>query len=193
MTDRLNLTGVLDHLDDEVDGEQLTLGEVLDAFGDRGYGPLLLAAALIEILPTGAIPGVPTILAIVIILIAGQCVMGRSSPWIPRRLRSKGFSEETFEKARQKIRPFTQKIDKLIKPRMGQFTTPFAARIVAGFCVILAMIMPPLEVLPFASSVPAAAIGLLGVGLSARDGLIILIGLVVAACAGVGAVYWLVF
>lgn len=193
MTEGINLTGVLDQVDDEAKGEQLTLGEILEAFGDRGYGPLLLAAALIELLPTGAIPGVPTLLAITVILIAGQLVAGRSAPWLPKKLRSKGFSREKFEKARSKIRPFTQKLDKAVKPRMQQFTTRFCARVVGGVCIILALTMPPLEVVPFASSIPSAAIGLFGLGLSGRDGLIIVIGMVLACLACAGAVYWLAF
>lgn len=193
MAEQINLTGVLDHLDDKVEGEKLTFGEILESFGDRGYGPLLLAAAIIELLPTGAIPGVPTILAVVVIIIAGQLAAGRSAPWVPKKLRSKGFSEDKFSKAREKIRPFTRKLDKVIKPRLSQFSTPIAARLVGGVCVLLAMTMPPLEVVPFASSVPAGAIGLFGVGLSARDGLIILLGLILAVGTAVAGIYWLAF
>lgn len=193
MTDRTNLTGVLDHMDDKVQGEKATLGDIIEAFGERGYGPLLLAIAILGLLPTGAIPGVPTILAVLVVLIASQLAMGRSSPWIPSKLRKKGFSEAKFKTARQKVRPFTQKIDKAIKPRMEKFTTAGAARAVAGVCVALAITMPPLELVPFASSLPALAIALFGIGLSARDGLIILLGLITAIGAGVGAVYWLAF
>ncbi len=193
MANQMNLTDVLDGMDDKAEGDKLTLGEVVDSFGSRGFGPLLLAVSLIELLPTGAIPGVPTFLAIVVVLLASQLLVGRSSPWIPQKLRNKGFSKDKFAKGRDKVRPFTQKVDKAIKPRLEQFTTPFAARWVAGICVLLAMTMPPLEVIPFASSLPAAAIGLFGIGLSAKDGLLILMGLLVAVCAAAGAVYWLAF
>lgn len=193
MTERTNLTGVLDHMDDAAEGEKLTLGEIVDSFGSRGYGPILLALALIELLPTGAIPGVPTILAVAVVLIAGQLVAGRSAPWVPKKLRTKGFSREKFGKARKKIRPFTQKVDKVIKHRMEKLVTPFAVRVIGGVCVALALTMPPLELVPFAASLPSLAIGLFGVGLAARDGLIVLIGSIVAVAAGVGAVYWLAF
>lgn len=193
MTKPMNFTGVLDHIDDCAEGDKLTLGEIVDSFGGRGYGPLLLALALIELLPTGAIPGVPTILAIIIVIIAGQLVAGRSAPWVPEKLRSKGFSRHKFEAARKKVRPFTQKMDKIVKPRLEQFTSPIAARVIAGICIALALTMPPLEVIPFASSIPSSAIGFFGIGLSAHDGLIILLGLIIAICAAAGAVYWLAF
>lgn len=192
MSKMINLTGVLDHMDDKSNGSDISLGEVLDSLGSRGYGPLLLALALIELLPTGAIPGVPTFIAVCVVLLAGQMVIGRTTPWVPAKLRRKGFSHDKFEKARDKIRPTTQKLDKAIKPRLAQFASPFAARIVGGICILLALTMPPLELIPFASSIPSLSIGLFGVGLGAHDGLIVLLATVVAIGAGVGVVYWLV-
>lgn len=192
MNTGMNLTDVLDHMDDKVQGDKATVGNVIDAFGGRGYGPLLLSLALIEILPTGAIPGVPTLVAILVVLVAGQLVAGRSSPWVPQKLRKRGFSEQKFDKTRQKVRPYTQKLDKALKPRLHKLTTPIAERVVGVVCILLAMTMPPLELVPFASSIPSSAIALLGVGLSARDGLIILFGLIMSVASAVGVVYWLV-
>lgn len=193
MPEEMNLTAVLDHMDDKVQGDKATLGAIVDAFGGRGYGPLLLAVAMVEILPSGAIPGVPTIVAIVVILFASQLVFGREVPWLPNKLRERGFSEEKFIKARDKVRPWTQKVDKAIKPRLHAVATPLAARIVGAVCVLIALPMPALEVVPFASSAPSVAIALFGLGLSARDGLLILLGFIVAAASGAGAVYWLAF
>lgn len=193
MPEQLNLTAVLDHMDDKVHGDKATIGDVLDAFGGRGYGPILLALALVELLPTGAIPGVPTMLAILIILIAGQLALGRSSPWIPGKLRQRGFSEAKFKKARSKIRPFTRRLDKVIKPRLTRFAGPFSARLVGVVCILLACTMPPLELIPFASSAPSSAVALFGIGLSAKDGLIMLIGFVAAVTAIAVTIYWLAF
>lgn len=191
MKEKLNLTGVLDHMDDKVHGDTATIGDVLDAFGGRGYGPVLLALSLVELLPTGAIPGVPTVLAILIILIAGQLALGRSSPWVPNKLRKRGFSEAGFKSARDRIRPFTQRLDKIIKPRLTRFADPLPARFAAIICVLLACTMPPLELIPFASSAPSSAIALFGIGLSAEDGLIMLIAFAAAITTIGTAVYWL--
>src|SRR5690625_5029478 len=132
MSERINLTGVLDLMDDKTDGEKMTVGAIMDAFGSRGFGPLLLAAALVELLPTGGIPGVPTIVAIIVILFASQMVLGRRTPWLPKKLCNKGFKHASFNKARDKIRPVTRKVDVLIKPRLTVFVTPAAARVEIG-------------------------------------------------------------
>lgn len=192
MAGEMGLTDVLDHMDDFTEGKKITLGQIIDSFGDRGYGPLLLAIVLIELLPTGAIPGVPTLVAVLVVLVAGQLLLGRPSPWVPQRLRQKGFSCHQFGTARKKIRPTTRKVDRVIKPRLRQLANPMVSRVIAAVCVLLALTMPPLELIPFASSIPAAAIGLFGIGLAARDGLIVLIASAITVGAGVGVFYWLV-
>lgn len=193
MSERINLTGVLDLMDDKAQGEKLTVGAIMEAFGSRGFGPLLLAAALIELLPTGGIPGVPTFVAILVILFASQLVWGRNTPWLPKKLRDKGFKRASFNKARDKIKPLTRKLDVLIKPRLSVFVTPVAARVVGIICILLALTMPPLEIVPMAGYIPAVAVALLAVGLSGHDGLIVLLGSIVGVL-GIGlAGYWLLF
>lgn len=191
MAEAINLTGVLDILDKKADDDRITIGSMVEAIGNRGYGPLILAAALIELLPTGGIPGIPTMVALLVILFAGQMVAGRQTPWIPEKLRTKGVAREKFEKAREKIKPVTTRIDRVLKPRISSLTTPAAARLVGITCILLAMTMPPMEVVPFLSYIPAAAIALFAVGLCAKDGLVILFGFIVAVAGGFFAINWL--
>lgn len=193
MSERINLTGVLDLMDDKTDGEKMTVAAIMDAFGSRGFGPLLLAAALIELLPTGGIPGVPTIVAIIVILFASQMVLGRRTPWLPKKLCYKGFKHASFNKARDKIRPVTRKLDVLIKPRLTVFVTPSAARVVGVICILMALTMPPLEIIPMAGYIPAVAIALLAVGLCGHDGLIVLLGSLIAVAGIALTFYWLFF
>ena len=72
---------------------------------------------------------------------------------------------------------------------MLALTTPLADRLVAAACVLVALTVPPLELLPFAAFVPALAIFAFGVGLVARDGVVVLIALLLSAAA-VGLIGW---
>lgn len=193
MVEGISLTDVLDSLDDKAEGEKLTLGAMVDAIGSRGYGPLILAAALVELMPTGGIPGIPTMVAITVIIFSAQLVAGRERPWVPQRLRNKGVSRNKFNKAREKVKPLTTRIDHLVKPRLSMLVTPFAARVVGVMCILLALTMPPLEIMPFLSYIPAFAIAFFALGLCTRDGLIILLGFMVAAVGAIGALIWLLF
>src|SRR5262245_28933137 len=81
------LTSLLSDMDDSVSGQRkVTLADIVDALDRRGFGPLLVMPALVTILPTGAIPGVPALSGGLICLIAVQIVMGRKHPWLPDRI-----------------------------------------------------------------------------------------------------------
>lgn|SRR5690606_24841889 len=191
MPEAINLTGVLDALDNNAEGDRLTVGAMVDAIGERGFGPLILAAALIEIMPTGGIPGIPTTVALTIILFAVQLLAGRKQPWFPEILRRRGFSREKFYKARDAIKVVTKRVDRIFKPRLHAFVSPLGARMVGLACIILALTMPPMEIIPWLSYVPASAIVLLSAGLSTRDGLVVLLGLIFASVGVVAIALWL--
>lgn len=53
------------------------------------------------------------------------------------------------------------------------------------------MLTPPLELLPFSTAIPAATITVLGLGLTARDGVVILAALSLGLLA-LGLVGWAV-
>ncbi len=64
-----------------------------------GFGPLLFFPALIELMPIGSIPGVPTFLAVIIVLVAGQVLMGRKQFWIPGFIERRKVRAKRLEKA----------------------------------------------------------------------------------------------
>ena len=191
MAERMALTGLLDQLDGTDSGSKIRLQDIIDNFASRGFGPLLVLPALIALLPTGAIPGVPTLCGLFIATVASQLALGKRTPWLPRRLRERGFSHRRFHQAVARVRPWTQCFDRLLKPRLEFLTSPLMQRLVAVLSALLALSMIPLELLPFAAAIPALAIALLGLGLAAEDGLLIMAGLAVVALGAVVIWRWL--
>lgn len=175
-----NLTEILSDLHEGFDEEQIKMGQIVSHFEDRGFGPLLLVPALIAVLPTGAIPGVPAICAILIILLCGQLLLGKKHPWLPKRIREFSFSKSRFESGFQKVEPWTRRFDKLLKPRLQFLTKNTGTRIVALIAIGLALLMIPLELIPLACAIPGLSIIFFAVGLSAKDGLFSLFALIVA-------------
>lgn len=53
----------------------------------------------------------------------------------------------------------------------------------AGLCILLALTVPPLELLPFATTAPMAAIAAFGLALLVRDGLLMVIATLLAGAA----------
>ena len=67
------------------DKDAVTLGALIDEIGTRSFGPLLLLAGLVTVMPiVGDIPGVPTVMALLVLLVAGQLLLGREHFWLPR-------------------------------------------------------------------------------------------------------------
>ena len=179
-----NLTGTIDLIEKSGSGDTLSVGDIINEAKDRGFGPLLLLPALITLLPTGGIPGVPIIAAILIVLIAGQLLAGASSPWIPQRLARANVSRQRFTKLLDKSRPITRRIDRVLKPRYGFVTGKVGKRVIAILAVVLALSLIPLAPIPFAAAIPSGIMVLLALGLVARDGLLIIVGLILSALAG---------
>lgn len=183
------LTDTLDTLKEDTEGEQISVSDIVETMNSRGFGPLLIVPAIITILPTGAIPGIPDICALFIILVSLQYLVGHKHPWLPQRLKKFSFSRQKFLNAVESIRPYTTVLDKYIYPRL-QFLSGKALRIVISIiCIFLSIAIMIMGFIPFAAALPAAGILVLGLGLSTNDGLLILSSLAFLALSIVSLVY----
>ncbi len=167
---------ILDKVDEAIDGDQAPLGEVLSSFGDRAFGPVLTMSGLFLITPLGAIPGAPVAFFIIIASFAIQLILGRSRPWLPKTLNELAVTQDDIDKTRKYIEPALEKIDLLAKPRLAWAATKTARYSTALLSLILAFFLLPLSAIPFGAMIPAILIALLGMGMMARDGLLLLTG-----------------
>lgn len=162
--------------------QRVTAGCVADAMGTRGYGPFLLVPALLELSPLGGVPGVPMLLAGVVALFAAQMLFGRQQVWMPQWLRRRAVAGGRLSTALDRLQPVTRFLDRHCHRRLSMLTRGPFVRIAAAAVIALACLAPPLELVPFASSVPMLAIALFGLALLVRDGVLML-----AAALGSGA------
>ena len=82
MTQQHALGDVLDALVRKTDG-QVSLDQVLEAIGSRGFGPMVATVGFIAVAPTGAVPGVPSTCAVIILLLSVQIFLPRRLPCCP--------------------------------------------------------------------------------------------------------------
>ena len=154
--------------------EGLTLREIRDELDERGFGLMILILAIPCLVP--ALYGVPQIVGIPILLLAGQMLAGRIEPWLPeavlKRRVSKAWLERMADFATKRMGWF----ERLSRPRLTLFTVGWAERIVALFMIMATVTI----VLPMTNTVPSVALTLLAVGLIQRDGLFVLAGAAVA-------------
>jgi hypothetical protein len=165
------------------DQDRVHVSDIQDSFGQRSFGPFLFVPAIIEISPIGGIPGVPTMLALIVALFAMQMLFGRDHFWMPDFLSKRSVSGKKLDKGLNKIRPVIRWLDKISRTRLRWAVSRGFLRVVAVLCVLLATSVPPLELLPFASTAPFSAIALFGLGMITRDGLLVVLGLIVTVGA----------
>lgn len=188
---RETLSDVVDQLVDQAEQEdgEVSIQSVLDAFAGRLFGPLLLVPGLLIVTPLGGIPTLPTLMGAVVVLISVQTLFGRTHPWLPRWIAERSVGREKFVSAMKRFRPWARRIDRITSPRLEYLITGRMKYGVAAICVVVALTLPPLELVPFAAFAPGVAIALLGLAITTHDGVIGLAGLV-AAAATVGTVVW---
>ena len=181
---------VLDELDELADkGDQVCVRDVLDDFGRRSFGPFMMIPALIEISPLGGIPGVPTALALFIAVIAAQLVIGRDHIWMPEFVQRRAVESGKLHKAVEKLRGLGQWLDEHSQDRLEKLTVGIWLRFAGVVVIALCCTVPPLELLPFASTLPMLAIIMIGLGLTVRDGALLLSALLFAGLAAATGVY----
>ena len=172
---------ILDTLERHGNDGEVSVGTVQDEVGDKALGAFLILPALLEITPIGGVPGVPTFLAGIIVIVAAQVMIGREHLWLPGFVERRTVSGAKLCVAVGVLRKPARWIDRSFHNRLTRFTTAPFDRVVALLCILLALSVPPLELIPFASTIPMATIALLGLALLFDDGLLVLVGLAVAA------------
>lgn len=167
--------------------EKITVGEIAESLGHRGFGPFLSVPALIEITPIGGIPGVPSVLALIIALFAVQIVFRRKYMWLPDFIERRSVSEDRIESATRRLRPLADWLDRWFHERLPRFADSGSSKVAAAIVILLCLTVPPMELLPFASTIPMGTIALIGLALTVRDGALMLAAYVLAA-VGLGVV-----
>src|SRR5690606_11249411 len=176
---------ILDRLEEIArDQGDVSVGAIVEAMGRRSHGPLLLLPSLIDIAPIGGIPGLPTALGLIILLVAAQLLLGRNHLWLPSFLRRRSLSREKACEASKRLRPVANFMDRWFHGRLAVLAHGPFTRIAAAICILLALTVPPLELVPFATTAPMGAIAAFGLALFVRDGLL----MIIAAALSGGAI-----
>ena len=77
--------------------------------------------------------------------------------------------------------PWVERIERLAQPRFWPGATASIDRLIGVACLVMALLL--FLPIPFANGVPALAIIALGLALSERDGVWLILGLLASVCA----------
>ena len=147
------LGDLVQKVEDCVDnGEAVSIGLIQRIAGRRAAGPMLLLPALLVVSPLSIIPGLPSLVGLNSVLIAGQVALGRETVWLPKWLTKRCISAKQAQKLLKFLRPVSKVTDNIIKPRARPLTGMAMRRAGAVVCVLVGATMPVMELVPFTST-----------------------------------------
>lgn len=157
--------------------DDVSLGELMRVLQERGFGLLMVVLVLPNCVPIPVPPGVSTVFSVPLVFLAVQMLIGHPVPWLPKWLRKKTIKRVTLAAMVSKLSPKLKIVEKLLKPRLTFFDSNAGERIIGFFWILFAIsIAVPL---PMTNFIPGIGILLMSLGLLSRDGLVILLGIIV--------------
>lgn len=171
------------------EGERVTFAEILRELRHRAFGFMMLVFALPCVLPMP--PGIPTICGIALVVIALNLILVRRRLWLPRRIAQKSLARADLRRIVARASRHLERLERICKPRLALITEP-VGKVFIGIVVLalgVLMILP----IPFVGNIPPGiAASIIAMGLTERDGVVVLVGIAVAAVAiaVAGAASW---
>ncbi|MDB2414839.1 exopolysaccharide biosynthesis protein [Rickettsiales bacterium] len=159
--------------------DYLTLFEIKDALHERGFGLLMLVFALPLSIPMPIPPGFTLLPAIPLLFFSWQMMAGKDSPWLPAWAGNKKIKRSSLAFMIEKASPFLRKVEKLLRPRLSFAASDAGEKIVGVFCFVFAVSIA--NPVPLSNMIPAMGITLMSLGLLSKDGVPIIMGMVVGS------------
>lgn len=156
----------------DAEGEAVSLDWVMGQLHERAFGLFLLVLALPCCIPF--LYGIPQVVALPLMFVSLQIAIGRRTPWLPERLAARTVSSSGLQSLAERAGPWLRRIEAISHPRLGALTRPPMDRLV-GLALVLfsASILVPL---PGTNTVPGFAVVVAAMGLLQRDGVLVVLG-----------------
>jgi hypothetical protein len=175
-------------------GHMVTLRELLGHVGEQGLLVFSAILAMPFLIPV-SLPFMSTALGLPMLLIGTAVILGRL-PWLPDRLLDHQWPSATVQKVLGRAQKAAARIEHLVKPRLLALTGSAPVNSLHGVTIVVSvlLLMAPLPFVPLANTLPAIAVILLCLGIAERDGVLLLIGYLVAGISSlyIGTLLWLV-
>lgn len=165
-----SITNLLDGLDDE----RVTINQLIDHFGPRSYGVLIVVLTI-----PGLLPGIASLAGLVLLVFSLQMVLGISRPWLPGQLGELKIRRSGLAQGITLILPYVKKVEKYFHPRFVLLQGAIAMRVL-GLVIALMSFLIVFPV-PFSNFIPSVILLFLGLALLQEDGLIALLSSLFAA------------
>lgn len=160
-------------------GERMTLQNVMDGLGERSFGFVLLLFGVLSAI--AVVPGLATITAIPLLFFGLQMLAGYRTPWLPKSILRREFAKADLLAAIERAVPAMRWVETICKPRLLFLTGRFGERVLGLLVFILAIVIALPG--PGTNFAPGVAIAFMAIAIIERDGLLVLVGMLVSVFA----------
>lgn len=180
------LSAILIAIASAEDKERISVGDLLEALKRRALGALMFIFAVPTALPMP--PGVSAVLGAPLLFLTLQPMLGMQ-PWLPKLITERSLSRVDFHRVVRTVAPWLARAEGIMRPRLTFLAhRPFVYLLgFASFVMAFVLFLP----IPLGNMLPSVAICIMALGLLERDGVWILLGLLVAVVSVV--IVWGVF
>jgi hypothetical protein len=157
---------------DRAEGARVSVGWLMDQLGERSFGLTLFVMGLIAFLP-----GASFIVGLLITWPAIQMILGHDVAVLPGFMARREIRVDRLARATRIIAPRLQWVERFVRPR---WPTPFRSTRGLTGIVMLLLGLTLISPVPFSHVLPALAIMLLALAYLEKDGVALLVALIVA-------------
>lgn len=165
---------ILDDLASKAEKEGFSLEYILRQLGDRAFGAFIFFLAIPCCIPFLWL--IPQIVSLPLVLLSWQWLIGTQQPWMPKTISRRKIDKENLGKIAKVGYKWLGWVEKISKPRVPGIINHF--RQLVGLCMCLfslAILLP----FPGTNTVPGYAMALISFGMIGKDGVLVLLGLLV--------------
>lgn len=186
-----NLVSLLERIRSaDGDGRDVSVGEILDAAGTRTFGPVVVVAGLVVLAPLiGDLPGVPTLMGMLVVLTVGQQLFRIDHIWLPGWLGNRRVPREKLRRGLGWLLKPARFLDRFTGARLIWLMTGGGNLLLALACLMVALALPLMEFVPLSANGGGLALMTFGLAMIARDGLLAVVALALTG-ATLGFVAW---
>jgi hypothetical protein len=173
-------TEILEGVINKTSADKISINDLIVAMDAGGFGLIMTIFSLPIIIPLP--PPFPSLISIPMVVFSFQMMLGYKSPKLPKRFSNFSIKRSVLAMMVEKSSPYIKKAESFVRPRLLPLSSDWFIKIIGFFC--FAFSMSVLLPLPLSNFIPGLGVLIASFGLLGKDGIIILLGLLIG-CLGV--------
>ncbi|GAB5469727.1 MAG: exopolysaccharide biosynthesis protein [Rhodospirillales bacterium] len=171
--DREPTSLILARLLEDAREETVTLAWVTESLRERSFAIVVLMIALV-----GLVPGIATVVGLLLAWPALQMLAARPAPRLPGFIARREVSTAKLARLVSRLIPLLTWLEQVVRPRWALLPLRATEQVVGGVILLLSVTL--LAPIPFSHVIPLLVVMLLAFALLEEDGLLLAIGFLAA-------------